>query len=49
MRPNAGFVAPDQEAEIKVMLQPGSIEEKHKFLVQSIIGKKYLVVSIIQI
>ena len=40
MRPNAGFVAPDQEAEIKVMLQPGSIEEKHKFLVQSIIGKK---------
>ena len=40
VRPNAGFVAPDQEAEIKVMLQPGSIEEKHKFLVQSIIGKK---------
>jgi len=38
VRPNAGFVAPDQEAEIKVMLQPGSIEEKHKFLVQSIIA-----------
>ena len=39
MRPNAGTVAPGGDAEIKVMLQPGQTDEKHKFMVQSIIGK----------
>lgn len=37
VRPNAGFVGPNESSEIKVMLQPGSIEERHKFQVQSII------------
>ena len=39
MRPNAGTVPPGGDAEIKVMLQPGQTDEKHKFMVQSIYGK----------
>ena len=38
VRPNAGTVAAGGDAEIKVMLQPGGIDEKHKFMVQSIFG-----------
>jgi len=37
VRPNAGIVEPNDEAEVQVMLQPGSIEERHKFQIQSII------------
>jgi len=37
VRPNFGFVRPSGEEEIVVMLQPGPINEKHKFQVQSII------------
>lgn len=36
VRPNAGTIPPGDEAEIKVMLQPGQIDERHKFMVQSI-------------
>merc|ERR1712110_912598 len=36
VRPNAGTVAAGGDAEIKVMLQPGGTDEKHKFMVQSI-------------
>merc|ERR1712235_64518 len=36
VRPNAGTVPPGGDAEIKVMLQPGQTDEKHKFMVQSI-------------
>jgi hypothetical protein len=36
VRPNAGTVAAGGDAEIKVMLQPGPTDEKHKFMVQSI-------------
>ena len=39
VRPNAGTIQPNGDAEIKVMLQPGQIDEKHKFMVQSIFGK----------
>lgn len=36
VRPNAGTINPGGDAEIKVMLQPGQIDERHKFMVQSI-------------
>lgn len=36
VRPNASTVPPNGEAIIKVMLQPGGTEERHKFMVQSI-------------
>lgn len=36
VRPNAGTVPPGGDAEIKVMLQPGQTDEKHKFMVQSV-------------
>lgn len=36
VRPNAGIINPAGDAEIKVMLQPGVIDERHKFMVQSI-------------
>jgi len=36
VRPNAGTIHPNGDAEIKVMLQPGQTDEKHKFMVQSI-------------
>ena len=39
MRPNASTVPPNGEAIIKVMLQPGGTDERHKFMVQSIYGK----------
>jgi len=36
VRPNASTVPPNGEAIIKVMLQPGGTDERHKFMVQSI-------------
>ena len=39
VRPNASTVPPNGEAIIKVMLQPGGTDERHKFMVQSIYGK----------
>ena len=40
VRPNSGLLAPDDIMDVKVMLQPGGTDEKHKFQVQTLIGKK---------
>jgi len=36
VRPNAGLLIPGDEAEIKITLQPGPTDEKHKFMVQTL-------------
>ena len=41
VRPNSGLLAPDDIMDVKVMLQPGGTDEKHKFQVQTLIGKKF--------
>ena len=42
VRPNSGLLAPDDIMDVKVMLQPGGTDEKHKFQVQTLIGKTFL-------
>ena len=42
VRPNSGLLAPDDIMDVKVMLQPGGTDEKHKFQVQTLIGKRFL-------
>merc|ERR1712136_115173 len=37
VRPNSGLLAPDDIMDVKVMLQPGGTDEKHKFQVQTLI------------
>ena len=41
VRPNSGLLAPDDIMDVKVMLQPGGTDEKHKFQVQTLIGKQF--------
>jgi hypothetical protein len=36
VRPNAGTIEQNESTEIKVMLQPGSTDERHKFMVQTV-------------
>ena len=43
VRPNSGLLAPDDIMDVKVMLQPGGTDEKHKFQVQTLIGKSLTV------
>ena len=41
VRPNSGLLAPDDIMDVKVMLQPGGTDEKHKFQVQTLIGENF--------
>merc|ERR1711935_183383 len=37
VRPNVGIVKPGETSDVKVLLQPGETDEKHKFQVQSLV------------
>ena len=34
-----GILKPGETSDVKVLLQPGETDEKHKFQVQSLVGK----------
>ena len=42
VRPNVGLLKPGETSDVKVLLQPGETDEKHKFQVQSLVGQYYL-------
>jgi len=37
VRPNVGLLKPGETSDVKVLLQPGETDEKHKFQVQSLV------------
>ena len=41
VRPNVGLLKPGETSDVKVLLQPGETDEKHKFQVQSLVGQYY--------
>lgn len=40
VRPNTGVIEPYQSKEINIVLQPGDINQRHKFMIQSIVYPK---------
>lgn len=40
VRPNTGVIEPYQSKEINIALQPGDINQRHKFMIQSIVYPK---------
>jgi len=40
VRPNTGVIEPYESKEIKIALQPGDINQRHKFMIQSIVYPK---------
>ena len=42
-----GIVKPGETSDVKVLLQPGETDEKHKFQVQSLVGESIEIVALL--